>query len=245
MLSYAGVDLSHPFPSGLLEWTDFRIPGAWIHDFPRRLTPFGPWPRIEPITPLKWVWPTGASRHAYVYLVVHQTQLAPIRRAVMPGGERRAGPLVYSFEDTTALASMFALPARPLQQVGASGWYLLPLVDARFFWWEVAADISVTGGTTTWAGLFEEIAEALGIALTVDSVPSAYLSPATGLTSAYGSLPLLLDACCMAVGSRLVRQFDGSCRVWRPENSLSAQRDMVRTMEADRLAGGTYSLTAP
>lgn len=244
MITFAGIPLPDPFPSGILPWAGHVIPPEWEHDVPRRATPFGEWPRHEPIAIPRLDWPIGASRFGLGYYVVDGQTLAKIRRAVMPGGVRRPGTLAYELagERRTLETEMYALPARPLQQSRGQTWHLLPLVDARYFWWEVATDLPEAD---TWEDLFSGIADALGISLAVDPVPDAYLSPPAWLSSAYPSLPLLLDACCATVGARFVRQLNGDCRVWRPENSLANQRDQVRLLEADRMAGGAYALVSP
>jgi hypothetical protein len=118
---------------------------------------------------------------------------------------------------------------------------LLTLVDERFYWWFKSAEIEVTGGTTTWAELYAAIGTALGITITADEVPAAYLKPPTALTSRHDALPVLLDAVASSVGQRVVRRLDGSVLAL---NSTSSRQVVNANLIActPKASGGTYAL---
>jgi hypothetical protein len=143
--------------------------------------------------------------------------------------------------DVVLSITMYPLPPRPLSQVaGANGFQLLTLLDRRAYWPWLSADVEVVGGTTTWADLFTAIAAALGITLDVDDVPAAYLSPPAALSSAYDSLPALLDAACLSCGLRFAAALDGtSYRCWSAA-AAGAQATVNLASPNPRVAGGLF-----
>lgn len=119
--------------------------------------------------------------------------------------------------------------------------YLLPLVDARYFWWLKAGNIDVTAGTTTWAQVYTAIASALGISITVETVNSAYLKPPAELSNRYTHLPLLLDAVAHCVGQRFVRKLDGTCSTVGPVAAKAALAVQL-ALDYARTGGGLLAL---
>jgi hypothetical protein len=229
MLSYAGVNLIAP-SAELLAWGKANLDWAWLAPWVDRVWPgksltrlgFGlHWPR-GPTVLGRLVWPTGAQRWSYFHGVVDSASLDQIRAQVYQGGGYQAQPLTVSDGVTSISPSLWMLPPRPLSQVGgAVGRWLVTLVCGRFGWWFKAAAITVTGGTTTWQDLYAALGSALGISLTVDPIPAAYLKPAADLATQYEALPPLLDAAAYSVGQRIVYGLDGSVRAWNPDNSRS------------------------
>lgn len=249
VVSYAGVLLLHA-TAEMAAWVELNIPTACIWEFAERH-----WPGVglshldgdpvlapRPIRPGRLWWPTGASRFARAHFLADAGMVDAIRRAAYQGGYT-AQPLVMQSQAGDGIATnLWLLPPRPLSQFGGAGdWHLLTLVDDRYFWWQKAANIPVTPGVTTWAQLFALLAGALGITLTVDSVPSAYQKPAGALAASYQALPLLLDAAARAVGMRLVRDLAGGCRLWSVANSQQKVRDQLATLPVKQ-AGGLFSL---
>ncbi len=253
MISYGGVTLGHTSPE-LVAWVKGNIdpnetwetstrfwPGKNLVGLPFRAPPPPDPNRIGVLR-----WPTTASRFACAHYLATQDDLDAIRSVIYQGSTYLPATLTLDAADGSSVSpSMYLLPARPLQQIGGEGFYLLTLVDERFFWWSRAANISVVGGTTTWAQLYASIATGLGITLTVDAIPAAYLKPPAALGTAYEALPLLLDAVAACVGQRVVRQLDGSVRAW----SVTASRDSVLAQLAAvpasaAFAGGVFALGA-
>ncbi len=188
-------------------------------------------------------WPTGASRWAQGHFLVTDAQLAVIRPKAYASETLTALPFVLADGANSLPASLYMLPPRPLTPLlaGANGLYLLTLVDARFFWWDQAATVSVTPGTTTWAQLFAAYAAAMGAAITVDAVPAAYLTPPAGFGTAYEYLPPQLDAAARAVGMKVVVDFDSAVKV---VSSATAKSLFTANLALNPVvAGGLIDLT--
>jgi hypothetical protein len=263
MISYAGVNLDFPPPdvlSRVRRHLDYRrlalwddLPGAPAHPVqalpvrawdpwpvrnPQAL-PARPWLREGPLRLNTLLWPSGASRWSVFHAIVDDAAMDKIRGATGSFGQ----PLVIEDGGDVALSlTMYPLPPRPLSQIaGANGFSLLTLLDRRAYWPWLSAEIDVVGGTTTWADLFDAIASALGVTLDVDDVPAAYLSPPAGLSSAYDSLPTLLDAACLSCGLRFAAALDGtSYRCW---SVAAAQAQVARNLAGvtnPRVAGGLF-----
>lgn len=252
MIQYAGVDLLEA-PDSLREWVRANIDPS---DLPPYTTHWWPGKNLShlpfrpPAPPRKielntlW-WPTGASRFAVGWYLADEGLLTSIRDVTESplGSDHAASNLVLDDGTDSVTVSMWMLPAIPLQQIGADGLYLLPLVDERYFWWQKGAEITVLGGTTTWAQLYTAIATGLDISITLDAVESAYLRPHAELTTRYDSLPLLLDAVAYSTGRRIVRTMAGTVRAWKPANALAQQTTSLAAVE-DKLAGGELAFGA-
>lgn len=186
-------------------------------------------------------WPQGAQRWSIFHYLVHQPLLDRIRKLVyVPGPD--GNPTAYNAlalkmadgkdDSVYVQTDMFMLPPRPVNRSSydpATDWWVLTLVDARYFWWDVAADIQCTAGTTTWAELYDQIADALEIDLTADDVSSAYLTPDLAAYQ-FAPLPKLLDAVAASVGHKIVRNLDGTVLA----QSYTTALDLL----TDNLSGG-------
>jgi hypothetical protein len=261
MMSFAGVVLDFPPPDVLsrvrrhLDYRWLRLwdePWAWRPPRSLPVRAWDPWPVKNPqaLSSRPWLregplrlntllWPSGASRWSVFHAVVDDATMDRIRGATGSFGQ----PLVIDDGTGPVLSvTMYPLPPRPLSQIaGANGFSLLTLLDRRAYWPWLSADVEVVGGTTTWADLFTAIAAALGITLDVDDVPAAYLSPPAALSSAYDSLPALLDAACLSCGLRFAAALDGtSYRCW---SVAAAQTQVARNLAGvsnPRVAGGLF-----
>ena len=255
MLSYAGIPLVVDVDPKLRAWVDAHLHGSavWAEMPPwppsRTLPTAGPRRPIPsgPCSVNRLRWPHGATRFGYLLGIATDAQLARIRAEVYAGATNyRARPLVLADGvGRTVTADMYLLPPRPLAQCpGAAGLWLVPLADERWRWWRAAGTVSVTGGTTTWPDLFAAIGAALGVTITADDVPAAYLKPSAALGGSYQPLPVLLDAAAASVGMRVVRTLAGAVRVMSPTTAL-ATRTANRLATATKLtAGGQLALTA-
>lgn len=249
MISFAGVPLLAQAdacrdvllcdPSWIVEGMLGPFPGANLTGLGATLCD-----HPGPNKPGTLLWPCwGASRFALGWFLANDAQLALIRPQAYAGNTNVALPLVVADgRQSITLSQMFLLPPRPLAQPGGGtgGLWLLPIVDGRFWWWYSASSISVTAGTTTWATLFASLASALGIALTVPTIATAYLKPSGTLGRAYEALPLLLDAAADSCGLRLVANYDGTFALVDPVTSKA-------TLDSNHaafvhLAGGEMSL---
>lgn len=231
-LSYAGVPLSPPtleeatwaagipfLPGDLRDFSRVGYPGPQLAALGVPAAPGFPAP-----VPGVLRWPASASRWATAYVCATDSQLAAIRQQVFYAGGYVACPLV--FDDglgRSITASMFMLPARPWTTPGMGGpaLWLLTLVDVRYLWWQAAAAVSVTEGTTTWSQLYAALGTALGTTITADTVDAAYLKPAAAFGAGYESLPALLDAAARNAGQRVAVDLDGSVGVYNQASAAS------------------------
>lgn len=219
------------------------------------------WPGFEPEETVRLntlIWPTGASRWAQFHGIVNEEQLKQIRTNT--GGAPGPASLEMSwYDDKDQLVdritpSMYMLAARPLDQLIlggdeadsgfiSHGLYLLSLVDARYFWWyKSTAVITVTEGTTTWSQLFTSLGTAIGAAITVDSVASAYLKPSASLTAQYEFTPPMLDAVAYNVGQRIVRALDGTVKSQSASSASTAlTANLALPAARSRRGGGKYA----
>ncbi len=249
-VSYAGVALGYQTPE-LIDFIESKISPEDIFSFAERSNPgarldFLPFRQgltFPPVRIGKLWWPTGASRFAVASYLVDQSQIDAIRLVTYSTGATngyQVAPLVLGDSTSSVTTDMWMLPPRPLAGVTDLPLYLLTLVDERFFWWFKTSTLTVTGGTTTWATLFADLASALGITLTVDIIDAAYLKPDPKFTLRDEPLPLLLDAAAFCCGQRFVRQLDGTCRTWLATNS----RDQTATNLALVPTAGNYDVSA-
>lgn len=186
--------------------------------------------------------PWGASRFGHVFVLADARMLAAIQ------AQNGAGQsLIFTMDDSLGGAvstPMFQLPAVPLAKILGIApqlpLWLMPLVDSRYRWWERAASITVDEGTTTWTDLFASIASALGTAIIVEPVASAYLKPGAGLASEYEYLPILLDICASSVGQRIVRRLNDSIASINPSTATALQ--LAQANANRKYAGGSLAL---
>jgi hypothetical protein len=247
MLSYGGVNLMHDTSAlagadAVLSLMDLRDFGRRVH--PGRLGALGsPWLEFETRPTInRLVWPTGASRWATGWFLTDDAGLAILRPQAYTGNTLTPLPFVMDDGQLSITTSMYLLPPRSLAQNGEGGdLYLITLVDQRYFWWEKAASIAVTAGTTTWSQLFAAIGTALGVSIALDSVPAAYLKPPADFNTYYELLPPQLDAAAAAVGMKVVVALDGSVRVLTPA-SAQTQFNANDALSAAFMAGGFLNL---
>lgn len=220
-LSYSGVTLPLVTPQLETEWLArvhprdvFRSFDPWNFAEPGNVTNSLPTPSIPTPPDFKFGvlhWPTGASRPAWFHAVVNRDKLDAIRAAV--GDPLTPKPLVMydGRADTTktVAASMYMLPAMPLNQLGhtkSDGW-MLTLTDQRFFWhWRRG----VVTQPASWTDLYSQIGTILGVTITPESVNSAYGVPSAKWVSYYGPTPAILDAVADTVGQRVVVSLSGA-----------------------------------
>lgn len=249
MISYAGIPLNVATDE-VAAWVSINIPVESVVEFAPRLSPgpglagvpFAPPLPPGPVRVGRLHWPVGASRFAVGHYVVSTPRLDAIRNAVYPSATGYvAGDLVLDGGNGPKVtAPMWLLPPRPLAQVGdAPGMWLLTLVDERYFWWRKATSVAAQA---TWEDLYAAVGTALGVTITVDTIPAAYLAPPADLAGRYAALPVLLDGIAASVGQRIVRHFAGYVTA---QNAGSARTSWLasRTTHAARvLAGGTVQV---
>lgn len=251
-ISYAGVNLP--------VWTEAQA--AWVAEniCPRSLFEFdgdynkrstlklaspGDWlPRKVKVGALRW--PLGATRWSTFHAVVDFSTLADVREACLhnPGSSSSTyydpKPLILDDDLNTPLTTnLTILSARPLDAF--SSFFLLTLVDARWFWWQRAGSIS---SVSTWAALIQAIATAMGEGtVTIPTISSSYQTPdSTRWTQTLQPLPVLLDAACYAVGRRLVRSLSGTLTAQQWTDAQTANNAEFSAAGRTLLAGGRQAI---
>lgn len=192
----------------------------------------------------KLYWPTCASQFASLHLPVGGNVLNQIRTAYL--GATGPGPIPVTITDGqgTLSVTMYMLQPRPLTYIaGYERFWLLTLVDDRYFWWWKSSVVEVES-STTWTQYFEMIETALGISMDIGTIHSEYLRPSTRFTSQYEPLPLLLDAAARSIGMRFVTRTDGTYALMNPPENLSGSGasalDSQIQAATNLIAGGDY-----
>lgn len=248
-LSFAGVSLPLATPALEEAWLAkvhprdvFRDFDGWNFDSPNSISDPLPTPPIPVAPAFKFgvlQWPVGASRPAWFHAVVNRDILNSIRTAVGDPGTPQSLTLYDGRTDKTVTASMYMLPARPLNQLGhtkSDGW-MLTLTDQRFFWcWRRGVITDPTD--SSWAALYQQIATILGVTITVDTVNSAYATPSKKWASYYGPTPAILDAIASTVGQRIVVSLSGSVSTTNPGTASTASGTYIGV--SDPVISGGY-----
>lgn len=235
-------------------------PTAWNHNL-YHLAPSGSI-QPPPISIGTLSWPTGASRFVTCYLLASDNDMEVLRPLLFT--EDGPQPVTLIMNDATTTRSstetvgtpdptdnqitttVYALPARPLQRItGENGLWLLTLVDIRYFWWFRGADIVVDVGVDTYNTLISQIALALGVTITADTVNSNYGTPSNRFTNRRCPLPLLLDAVCFYSGLRISRGLDGTIYANTYNSDLSRSQSNTDSIGFESgdwkpLAGGEF-----
>lgn len=242
--SFAGVTLSINPPDlqlrmdRLLPYTDFKSWDAWnFQGYDLQKLPTPSLPTIPPLEPGVLYWPSGATRPAWFFQVVTQTQLDAIRAAITC--ETSTYPLVLQDGRTgkKITAQMYMLPARPINQLGSTsrdGW-LLTLTDQRFYWhWKTG---SISTKPASWSALYNAIAAILGIgSLEIDTVASAYGVPSKKWIGYTRPPATVLDAIAAQVNQRIVVSLDGTVSTVNWQTAKTASDEQVASLHL--IAGG-------
>jgi hypothetical protein len=197
----------------------------------------------HPVDIGKLYWPRGASRWAVGHFVIDEGTLKKVRPHAYASSGPVALPLIIDDGTDSITTDLYMLPPRPLFKLDGTGdqnLYLLSLVDERYWWWNKTAEITITGGTTTWANLYSSIGSALGVTIDADPVSSDYLKPPTELKSRYDFMPLLLDAVAYSVGQRIVRKLDGTVEAWGPSTAAGVRDDLWTDWHEYSMMGGDF-----
>lgn len=208
-----------------------------------------------------WYYPVTASR----WSVYRGLATATMVKSILTITQGNA-PAIFRMEqvplapgtplkDYVLESSLYMLPPRPLANYGDvfDGLYLITLVDERY-WWQYAPEssfITFFTNLATWEGYVAFLATTLGVQISFSSpVADAYTGPEpdSQFWVNMDSAAAFLDACAYNVGSRVVRNLDGTYVIQRPEDALSivdSNRSALSVQTAglgvfgvSRLAGG-------
>lgn len=187
--------------------------------------PLPNYPAPPPVKINTLYWPTGAARWARGYFLMTLAEIDQLAvSSETEQGHDFSRPLDLSMTDSvqglTIHASVYPLQPRPLvyddprtaETAGIPGTlYLVPVVDARYFWQFMHTGDLRVDETTTWSNLYDALADRLGRRIHYDAIPAAYGQPdAQELTRRYENLALLLDAVAHSVGQRILVGYDGT-----------------------------------
>ena len=259
MISLNGIAIPH-YTLDQLRWVHKRIPTEelilWDKSYGRQAFNLMLPPRV-PQPPVRigvLHWPQGASRWASFHAVLTEDQLSQIDPQY-PGvastyvSGSSADTLCNDREWVLVLddgnpgnkitTTLHPFSPVPLQDIsGKIKYYLVTLVDERFYWWWRAGQVTITEGVTTWSNVFTQASSVLEISPSVDFIDPALDRPTRLMGSNFLPAPLVLDAAAWACGMRVVRLFDGSVEIQTPENGKAIYDTAVAAWDAQRLAGG-------
>lgn len=227
---------------------DFSIPllpGRNLNALGSTATPD---PQPNPELPIgSFYYPFGAGRWSVFRMLATSSQAAAMLSQTATGGP---GEFVMqctpsspnpanSYNITT---EMYMLPPRCIGETAGSvdGLYLITLVDDRYFFQSTPATLRPIQGST-WTSLLQDVAQGLGITLTIPTIPDVYGLPAADsqLWANLENSAQLLDALAYNVGCQVVRNYDGTYVLQNPTQSqaiVSSNRGDPMTVV--RLAGG-------
>lgn len=229
MITYAGFQLGFPDSDGEIQrWFDDFVPlsdSRMILEWPSAQTNFGPspyyvgqalpmpnWSRPPRPKLNSWYRPVGASRWAFGFFLADYLTLQKITSAI--GTSNAAQTLVMESPSgfKRSWQGCYLLPPHPVSHRVdiPTGLWVLPIVDERWYWQfgtGFQTPIDATAATAkTWQQQMQDVAAGIGIGLTVDQVPTAYLYPdkffISGTTWHNGAI--LLDALAYSVGQRIL-----------------------------------------
>ena len=184
-------------------------------------------------------WPTGATRWARGLFLCSQDQLTKIQAAADVINGKPATLKLTEDQDggREIQAEMYLLSPRPVTLYDPTKddgtdppqLWLLPMVDARYFWqWQAVGDLSQV---QTWDDLIGEIEDALDI--TTEGLTSSDTGSAsnlgkpdtTELCRSFGNAAEILDATAWSLGARIVYALDDTVIFVRCEDSKTKLKE--------------------
>lgn len=180
-------------------------------------------------------WPTGCSRWATAFYLATGDQLDEIQSTLKVG---EPGELDLGDGDNGVSCFMYLLSPRQLLGIPyVDGLWLLPLVDARYFYWGIkSGNFQVASDTLSWSEVLATLGKLLGLNLGIDAIAEVYgLAPAS-LTAIDEPIPPLLDYVAGAVGHRVVFALNGAATTMTWESAKKIQAANLKT--GNPLIGG-------
>ncbi len=257
MITYAGIALTPPTDPDVIAYLDrwyalnylneHMHPAYQAHGMSRLPVPTPP--QRRPPRPGVLSWPTGASRWGEFHEFVSYDQLVSIRTAVGDANLDVHDLTMTDGAGGSITASMMFLTARPVLQLnnGAGDYYLLTLVDYRFFWNQVGG-INVAPGAS-WTALINNIFASIGIdTLTVSTIHADYDVPVLyRWNRSFGPLGLKVDAIGNIIGLRLARDLlqaplaYGTASFFNPADAKAIHDANWTGFSARLLTGGRFN----
>lgn len=285
-----GVPASFRSETFLLDEIEKKLPLEWLQEYLPPAEP--PYRNLNALAdrrmpmPTKvgigqWFYPTGANRWSVFRGIATSSQVAAMLEAVQnPAAHNSSAPLMAgtfkmksvpdvppgtATEEEYALeTTMFLLPPRPLfETLGLDGFYLVTLVDQRYFFQGSSVTLHATPGTE-WTDLIDQIAAALVITIDYDwtndfggafdtieelvdhDAPYFQPEPDSQLWTNQESAGVLLDAIAANIGRVVVRNLDGTFALDTWEDSDAQAKlnrgdagQVVRSAGGDVFCSGT------
>ncbi len=243
-ISYAGIGLTPTTEANNAAgryWHEHRIEewefqGFLVQGIQHLPTPY--LPMREPPRVGVFSWPNGADRFAECHLCVPLAELTALRTAL----GTTPGPNDLVFDDGAGgvvTAPMYLIAIRPISDRGDGHEYgLLTFVDERWFWWQSGSG-TTSPVASTWAGLFTNLFGELGLTITQDSIPAAYLTPNPDRWDlGVQPIPPIISAAAKTVGMQVVRSTAGAVSVQSYATAAAADTTRWTAISAQTLAGG-------
>jgi len=208
-----------------------------------------------------WYYPVGASRWS-VFRGLVTSSMAKAMVAAAGGqevsGTTRSTPLPLHMQNQPispatgkpyiVSTNMYMLPPRPLAELGGKfdGFYLITLVDERY-WWQYGSVTIHPTTTTQWSDLINQIGNVLNVNISFN-VLSAYGQPSSDsqFWCNQESASSLLDAVAYNLGCSVVRGLNGDYKLMPPltskgivDSNRGDASKVVRTAGGDIFSSGT------
>jgi hypothetical protein len=207
-------------------------------------------------------WPTGAGRHARGYFLCTEADATYFRTAAyLSSATTSAGATVKKHVPLTLLARlggktltapMYMLAPRPLTSIVGSRLWLLPLVDARYWWTQIGVgshpqrdpllleDALEDGGAMkAWTDVWTAIQAEIGT-FTVSSFSDRFKPDPWEFTRQFENAAHMLDVAAMSCGLRVIREPGGGTYLLSSTDSVS-RRTANWTDAHAVIAGDTWS----
>ena len=199
-----------------------------------------------------WYYPTGAGRFGVfrgvatsamtkaMLAATNGSTSATFTMQAVPQGAINSG--TYLVE-----TNMFMLPPRPLGELnvgaGFDGLYLITRVDERY-WFQYSPVSLQPTQNATWTSLINQCATALGISVTIPTIPTAYgTRPASDsqIWVDQENAAFLLDALAYSLGMVVVRNLDGSYTLQTASSAITqVNSNRGTSTQVVRQAGGEF-----
>jgi hypothetical protein len=246
-ITYGGIPVNLDTPA-LTEFLGKYLPledtvitlGERVYPGPRLLSLTRPLHNVDrPRLKIGQFWyPVGMSRWSECHLILTDDNYSQILGLAFDNqGDPLPNALTLDQNGVQVTTQLFVLEIRPISRIGTQpACYLMTLVDERYFFQFSFASF-VISDSTKWTDLIKDVASALNITYTHDSIPAAYLKPEpeSDLKSHYENAALLADGLAGNVGMRWVRNLDGTYKLM---SVATAQEIVAANMPSVWEAGG-------
>lgn len=194
-------------------WPGSPARGLASITFPTGMAP------LPAVTPNRLTWPGwGCSRWGVGFYLASASDVGAIRQEAFDQDGRGFNAVLLEMDSPGSRANesfsawVYLMPPKPLSGIrGVNGLYLLTVVDARYYWWNVGSPGLGIECEISWESCIDLCLFAINAAFPDttlghrDTVPPAYQKPHRLLTSLKDEpFPVVFDAILYNCGLRLV-----------------------------------------